>query len=266
MSDQPIEGALFTRNYIRPAQNVSDSVRARHRIAQLVSEQIYEGRFVKLVNGELGIIYPSGYGYMHEKFFKECSLNDFLSSITLLITSAKDRNLVFQFCERVLREEHLRYVIDAKGGVHFHVDENFERNVVSAIAGLGAPQYAAALHSLEQTLSEFSGPSPSGKLLIKGVFEAVESAFLVVINDPKANRLNSLAIDQHFKPILEVRYSTVPEKADKIERIIKLIKSWVDTAHPFRHGAPLDQIHEAPLDYAVFIADQGMAMLRLIVT
>ncbi len=264
---EPVEGGLFIRNYGKTVDKLADSTRARRRIMTIAFDACNFDKFPNDVERELGVQYPRGYS-THERFFTECTIDDFLSSVTILLRNLKDR---FRFQRirdefaRVFREENLHYRIDDKGGVHFYIDDAFQRSVDAAIASLGQPKFVAAKNALEQTLNDFSGDSPSGKSLIRGVFESVESVFLVVANDSKTNRLSSPAIDQHFRPLLEVRYASVPEKADKIDRITTLIKTWVNTAHPFRHGAPFDQIHEAPLDYAVFIADQGMAILRFII-
>ena len=265
MPIQPVEGELFRRNYVRPDQKVSDSPRARRRILQ-VDRALHENRqyeFVKLVEGELGVKFP-GAGYPnHEKFWTDADIDDFLSAVTLLHRVAEHRKL--DALRRIFEEEHLRYRIDDQGGVHYLIDEQFERSVAASIDGLGSAKYEAARHALEQTLDGMSGANPSGKSLISGVFEAVESAFLARIQPANVNRLNDQSINNHLRPIFVGRYANAPDADDKIDRVLELLKAWVKTAHPFRHGVAFDQIHEAPFDYAVLLADQGMAFLRHIV-
>lgn len=268
MENQPTEGLMFSRNYLIPAKKLADSARARHRILQLINrKQVYESKFVELVEAELGIEYPNGsWGYTHSEFFKECQTRDFLSSITLLVRCAMRAHEALDFCRRVFREEHLKFKIDDRGGVHFEIDEAFESSSKAAISNLEKAPFVAARHALETALSELSGANPSGKALIRGVFEATESAFLTVIGDASVNRMNAQAIDQKLKPILLGRYSTLPDKEDRVKRVLEIIKHWANAAHPFRHGASLEQVHEAPMSYATLLAHQGMAALRFIIS
>jgi hypothetical protein len=268
MTDQPVEGGLFRRNYLRPVQKLNDSMRARRRIYRLDNALHYtfSSDFVALVQSELGISFPFiGDEYDHERYWTRCDVHDFLDSITLLYLVSPTRTETLAEMRRIFTEEHLRFRIDDQGGVHYLVDEQFERNVAATLDGLGPARFKAARDALEQALESMSGATPSGKSLIRGVFEAVESAFLARIQSANANRLNDQSINSHLRPILEARYANVPDSDDKINRVLELLMSWVRTAHPFRHGVPFDQIHEAPLDYAILLADQGMAFLRHIV-
>jgi hypothetical protein len=49
---------------------------------------------------------------------------------------------------------------------------------------------------------------------------------------------------------------------DKVDRLLEVFKAWVKSAHPYRHGAELEEIHEAPLDMAILLASQGVDFLR----
>ena len=268
MPDQPVEGRLFSRNYVRPEEKLSDSMRARRRINQIDLGLGDSARFnfVQLVQSELGLEFPFAYtAYSHEKYWTECAVRDFLDSITLLYDVSSMKTKTLSVMRRIFEEEHLRYRIDDNGAAHYLVDEQFERNAADTIEGIASPQFKAARHALEEALKSMSGTSPSGKALIRGVFESVESAFLVTIQPSKFNKLNDQSIQAHLFPTLIARYKGVPEAQDKVDRILELLKAWVKIAHPFRHGAPLDQVHEAPFDYAVLLADQGMAFLRYIV-
>lgn len=268
MPEEPVEGALFIRNYAQPSVKLKDSERARRRILQHFWDQSSQTRneFVKLVKSELGVDYPySVSDYWHDKFWTTAQVVDFLSSVTIVYRLSNRREALLAAMRRIFVEENLRYRLDDRGGVHFLVDEQFERSIAATLDGLGQAQFKAARHTLEQALEIMSGANPSGKSLIRGVFEAVESAFLVRIQPANANRLNDQSINNHLRPILVTRYANAPDANDKIDRVLELLKAWVRTAHPFRHGVPFDQIHEAPFDYAILLADQGMAFLRHIV-
>lgn len=263
----PREGGMFRRNYLRPEVPLADSARARLRLCRLFesSASAPSGSvFAESVEQELGIRYPSDWdGYTHERFWTDAEIGDVLSALTIWFVLSPHPDFL-RHGRRIFAEEHLRYRIDDKGGVHFLVDEEFERVVASAVAGLGAPRFAASLHALHEAMTHLGAARQSGKGLIRGVFEAVESAFLAVINQPSATILNAAAMDRHLKPLLLARYATHGDAEDLAERFMEHFKAWVKSAHPFRHGTPLDQIHEAPLDLAITSATQGIGYLRFL--
>lgn len=267
---EPVEGEIFRRNYLRPSSPSSDSARARRRLLQIVwgGHDTERSKLVSLVQAELGVSYPYGtYNYDHTAFWERSEVGDFLSTITLWhrVIGYPARQESFRSAVgRIFSEENLRYRIDDKGGIHFLVDEEFERTVASAIEGLGAPRFAASHHALLEGMSALGTDKQSGKALIRGVFEAVESAFLVVTAQPSGGILNAMALERHLKPLLLERYSSCGDAGDMVERLLDHFKAWVKSAHPFRHGTPLEQIHEAPLDLAIMSATQGMGYLRLL--
>lgn len=262
---------MFIRNYIRPETPLRESERARLRIAKLflntASTSGFNAHdFAGVVEEELGINYPKGISghFSHERFWTKADIADILSAITIWFHTTHKPGEFLKEVRRIFREEHLGYRIDDKGGVHFVVDEEFERTVAAAVAGLGAPRFAAALHALHEAMAHLGTTRQSGKGLIRGVFEAVESAFLAVIGDPKVNRLNGEVLDKHLKPLLLARYSGHGDAEDLADRFMDHFKAWVKSAHPFRHGTPLEQIHEAPLDLAIMSATQGIGYLRFL--
>ncbi|QGU20660.1 hypothetical protein MCHK_08960 [Mesorhizobium huakuii 7653R] len=267
MEQAPKVGELFRRNYARHEKLLTDSARARKRVLTLVSglgSIDSQNKFVAIVQAELGIEYPNDYGWAHELFWPSCDISDFLSAITLFSRglSIRDHNVFLTEVRRIFVEEHLQYEVDDHLGVHFLVDEQFKQLSDAALAGLSAQRFAASRHALDEALSNLGTVTQNGKALIRGVFEAVESAFLVVVNQPSVHQMNTQAIDSHLKPILLARYVGHPDSSDMVERLLTAFKAWVKSAHPFRHGAPFDQVHEAPLDVALLSATQGMGYLR----
>ncbi|MER9524135.1 hypothetical protein NKI96_11170 [Mesorhizobium sp. M0292] len=267
MEQAPKAGELFRRNYIRNEKLLADSPRARRRVLTLFSETgsiSAQEKFVNAVKGELGIEYPYEYGSAHEKFWPSCDISDFLSAITLFPRelSVRDAESFLSGVKRIFAEEHLQYELDDLGGVHFLLDEQFKQLADATLAGLGAQRFTASRHALDDALSNLGPVKQNGKALIRGVFEAVESAFLVVINQSSVQQMNAQAIDSHLRPILIARYTGYSDASDTVDRLLAAFKAWVKSAHPFRHGAPLDQVHEAPLDVALLSATQGMGFLR----
>tara|TARA_R100000365_G_C2736480_1_gene65724 strand:- start:129 stop:770 length:642 start_codon:yes stop_codon:yes gene_type:complete len=202
------------------------------------------------------------YGWQHERFWMEADLGDFLSAITLAYRMTHDTSPFLAIARKIFREEDLHYTLDDKAGVHYLVDEEFASTADATISGLGDPKFSVARSVLEQALNIPAGKAPSGKLLIRGVFEAVESIFLVIIGPDKSNRLNKQAVETHFKPILVGRYAGMADAEDKVNRVIELICSWIKAVHPYRHGTADGQNHEAPMSEAILLASTGMAIMR----
>jgi hypothetical protein len=204
---EPIEGELFRRNYLREASRLPDSERARRRVAALLDSRLSGSgltSFARLVHEELGIDFPYTYNhYDNIGFWLRTNVSDFLSGITLSFRLLRMNETFLTECRKIFEEEVLRYRIDDKGGVHYLVDEEFERNVASTIAELGTPRFEGARTELEGALRAFGIEHQSGKALIRGVFEAVETAFLVVTRGGgKAKILNERSIDALLKPML----------------------------------------------------------------
>lgn len=263
-------GELFRRNYQRSPVKLVDSERARRRIFkvfEIVALKPDKGAsvFAKHVELSLGIKYPTDLnGYNHERFWVKSDTGDFLSAITVWVKLARAPEKAVLYARQIFEDEDLHYRIDDDGGVHYLVDEPFAYTVESTLSGLGDARFTAARHALEVGLNNLGPTHQSGKGLIRGVFEAAESTFLVVVGPAAGNRLNGQALDKHLKPMLLARYATEPDVSDKVARMLAVFETWVKDAHPYRHGAPFDQIHEAPLDLAILSANTGMGFIRFL--
>jgi hypothetical protein len=132
---------------------------------------------------ELGVTVPYIGNGMHafDKFFSDAVIRDILDTITLLSKIAQqekgydEHDGWITFVQRVFHEENLGYRIDSKGGVHYVVDEEFERNRVSAIAALASPKYAAVAASLELAFSHLDTDNVNTKTAVRDVFDAMET-------------------------------------------------------------------------------------------
>ncbi|KQQ73649.1 hypothetical protein ASF70_07505 [Rhizobium sp. Leaf321] len=189
-----------------------------------------------------------------------------LSAVTLWVRHVSDdkKQNVVAAVSRIFAEENLHYRLYTQGGVHYLVDEEFHQTSESTLEGLADQRFGAARAALQEGLKALAPVTQSGKGLIRGVFEAVESTFLVVIGPGTADRLNRQNADKHLKPLLLERYAGVPEADDKVTRMLETFNAWVKEAHPYRHGVAFEQRHEAPLDLAVLSATTGMGFIRFL--
>jgi hypothetical protein len=260
------DGELFRRNYMRSPAKLADSPRARRRMHKLFdSSQADEDSFVDQVERQLGIEYPfSGFGHMHSEFWDGSEIGDFLSAITIWLRLIRIHPAGISAARQIFQDEDLHYRIDDQGGVHYLVDEPFAYTVESTLAGLGGARFTSARHALDAALKNLSPTKQSGKGLIRGVFEAAESTFLVVCGPDAGNRLNKQAMDKHLKPILLARYAGTHEADDKVTRMLGVFEAWIKDAHPYRHGAAAEQEHEAPLELAILSATSGMGFIRFL--
>lgn len=258
------DGELFRRNYLRPSSKLADSARARRRMRKLFEASgADEDKFVAAVESQLGLDFPAGgYGYFHDDFWNEADLGDFLSAITLWSRLIRHHPPALSAARQILLDEDLHYRIDDTGGVHYLVDEPFAYTVESTLSGLGDARFTAARLALEAALRNLSATKQSGKGLIRGVFEAAESTFLVVCGPDAGNRLNKQAMDKHLKPQLLSRYKETHDADDKVTRMLAVFEAWIKDAHPYRHGTAAEQEHEAPLELAILSATSGMGFIR----
>ncbi|TPK57343.1 hypothetical protein FJ546_27340 [Mesorhizobium sp. B2-4-19] len=268
MADVEI-GGIFRRNYIREPVLLPDSERMRRRFFMMFMDggDLQRHEFAELMERVLGVDYPTRLGdYQHRKFWMEYDIADVLSALTYWYRMNDESMLIRREVQVIFKEEQVRYRVDDKCGVHFFVDEEFEHAVQASIAGLADPQYKSALHAFQSAIANLGVANQSGKRLIRDIFEAVESAFLTVIKQPKIDRVSDTAIDTYFRPILLQRYASWVDAGVISDRVLNVFKAWVKVGHYYRHGSPLDQIHEPPLDFAIAVASEGMAILRYIVS
>jgi len=271
MNEGPKIGELFSRNYLRPEVKLSDSPRARRRAYSAFSDyrDAVGVDFVQAVKRALGAEYPYGsYDYDHERFWTKCEIRDFLGGITLTYRLLRPYKRDAKFLEEmreIFQQEGLHYRIDDACGVHYLVDEEFSRSTEATLEGLGAARFTGARQALEDGLQGLTAGNISGKALIRGVFEAAESVFLILVSDSNANRLNEQVVEKLLRPKLAIRYEGVPNGEDKISRVLDTFNKWVKAAHPYRHGAHFEEVHEAPLDEAVLLASIGMSFIRYMV-
>jgi len=145
------EGERFSLVYLDRSTPLKDSERFRNRLASYYNENLYEfydDETIRIIKRETGaeLPYMQAYGYSLEDFFQKNELRDVLDSITLIFQILSNRGTTdatnwLSFVGRALSEESMGYRLDAKGGVHYHVDEEFERNRFSTLSFLENPKY-----------------------------------------------------------------------------------------------------------------------------
>jgi hypothetical protein len=198
MPDVPPIGQRFSHIYIQRGEPAQDSARMRRRLASLMWDFPDLGDFSSTVSRELGVDVPFGNIVSDwPAFFRDCALQDVLDIVTVgyryldgkTRTGIRQMDAPRRWCaevQRIFKEENLHYLVDERGGVHFHFDAEFESNRAATIASLQRARYRAALTAFEDGMAALAKGPPDGKAAIRSTFAAAEGLFrLMFANSPQ---------------------------------------------------------------------------------
>jgi hypothetical protein len=264
-------GERFSALYQRPAHCAPDSERARHRVGALFREAVFSNRTVQLaafVSRELGLRVPDGGKRSSDwhQFVGECKTRDFLDTVTLVYrylywhvdggTANRWRDAVRQ----IFADERLAYEIDEVGGVHPAVDQEFQSNNASVLAGLQSDRHRQVHDLFKSASNHLSADPPNYKQAWRVMFAALEALFGLMF--PHV-RLTEDEIDQRLRPIIERAYSGGAAEQDAALRMLGGFREWVEASRHYRHqpGNPADPA-QPPADLAILAISHGAALLR----
>ena len=266
------EGLRFSHVYLKRDQNLKDSIRFRKRIGGYFSENLNDhiGKISSIIQQEIGIDVPFTSYYNIPKLFEEAKLPDVLDSITLIHrflynTSSYLAKYWHAFVQRAMQEENLGYRLDEKGGVHYHVDREFEVNRALTIKCLGDKKFAAVVETFEDSYKKLDSSPPDTKGAIRSIFESVEILYKLTIDAQGKDRLSSKGIQSNIKPLLSKLYTD-----DTViicsEHIMDSLCDWIDAGHMYRHGQKVEELVPPPIDVAVNIISMGATYIRWLVS
>ena len=236
----------------------------RRRVATILVD--YGTKFKKHAEEELGIDTPWSTSKNWTTCLEEWPIEDVLNLVTVLcryVESAATCRAIAARFNRIFEQENLSYRVDEKGGVHFHVDEQFTRNAQSTIAGLQNPRYANSLHLFEQGMVAMAKATPDGKTAIRNVFAAAEGLFrIMVANSPRLTNGEAA----NLEPLLNNRYGGNRAAIGAAAKLLASFRDWIDACHFYRHEpGHKDEIAQPPIELAVHLVSVGAAFLRLLV-
>jgi len=265
MVDQRPLGELFSRVYLEKSSPTQDSLRFRKRLGHYLQSMTTASYAVSEIAKETGEKVASyGGGFYWDKFTRDVQLRDLLDSITIIyrvvsrsVVNNHQAEPFREFVERALREENLGYSVDARGGVHFFVDEQFERSRVSLIAGLHAPRYAGIAAAIEESHRALAGAEPDTLEAVRRAFDAVENLFKLMFAVP---RLGSSEIGAKLKPSLPALFPGRAGDASKL--IADAMSAWVNACHQYRHAPSDEQPAPPPLSLALTLIGSASDYLR----
>lgn len=271
MSDSSVPtGQLFSRVYLERGKPMTDSKRFRSRVGAFLSKVTFNrAKAAQDTAIETGVKVPTfgaypRVNYKFDSFIVEQAIRDVLDIITIIYRNIQSdldgggKHFFINFVERAMREENMSYRLDADGGVHYYVDEEFERSRASVIAGMAGEQYRAAKESFEDAhIALLEGDTLTA---VRRSFDAVENVFKMRFSEP---RLGSSEIKSNLTPHLSSVYSG--RVANAGARLAASFAEWTNAAHQFRHAPGEADPSPPPMDMAIFMVAEAAAYLRWLV-
>ena len=265
-------GDRFSRLYMQTRELTQDSERARYRIASLFRETVFNDHAEQLalhISRALGVPVLDGSGgrYLSQwnKFICGCRTADFLDAITLVY-----RYLFWHISEEVAHwwrdvvrqifaEEHLAYQIDDVGGVHPAVDQQFQRNMVSAVAALQSHRFQNISQLTEVALSHLYADPPNYKMAWRAMLSAVEGLFALKFRNA---RLTPDEMTRRLLPVVHGAYQTDSIAQKAICSMLTGFQGWVEASLMYRHQPGVADSPEPPADIAILAISHGASLLR----
>jgi len=285
-------GEVFARLYLERGAPVQDSLFFRNRLeAYLVANHFKDyGELSNYLKQESGLVVAASYlekshsfFYNFPEFFAKTRIELVLGAITLIWrflrnkyvnrtktgTTGNPDGLVYPkaeawhgFVARALREENMAYSLDEKCGVHYFVDEEFERNRVSVVKCLEAPRYSGVRAAFEATHGYLDAQPSDTKASVRAAFEAIE--ILARLMEPQSKNLNKWLVENKLKA-LALSSTTDATEADTIGKVFDGLALLIDGLHNYRHGQGVQQPVAPSLTFSVYVISVAAAALRWLV-
>jgi len=168
------------------------------------------------------------------------------------------------FAQRVFQEESLGYKLDAMGGVHYHVDAEFERNRVSVLSALGQPRFQAVSRAFEDAHKKLDAQPSDTKGAVRDLFEASETLFKLLTESNQD--LSERSVRSVLKPIVQRFYQSIDSSATSFgEHLLESFCQWVNAGHRYRHGQNTEEPHAPTLEAAIAFVSIGASFIRWLI-
>lgn len=273
--DLPV-GQLFTHVYLQGVPLLQDSENFRRRLGVYLDQNHSQqkSQLVSYLRQETGLqVSRRGLAYHLEDFLVEVELKYLLDLITLTWRCFQQENMKsyvqrgsafrwHQFVSRCFREEKLGYQLDVECGVHYFVDEEFERNRVATLSLLGTERYSGVRHSFEAAYTYLDSSPPDTKASVRSLFESVEILTKLMVN---TSNLNKYAVERTLKSKILALYKMDGVATKVISGLCDSFALWVDSIHYYRHGQVQEEPVAPSIHLAVYIISSGAAFLRWLV-
>jgi hypothetical protein len=263
-------GERFSALYVRPGDPTPDSSRARHRVGALFRETVFNKHTEQLarhLDRELGVPVPGGGRRSSDwlQFIRECRTPEFLDVVTLVYrylfyhADADTANQWRDAVKNVFAEENLAYEVDEVGGVHPAIDREFQRNSISAVAGLQSDRHQNVRELLEHALNHLSGDPPNYLQAWRAMFSAVDAQFAIMF--PYV-RLTAEDVERRLRPVVQRAYEGDAAAHGAAQSMLAGFRDWVEASHLYRHQPGAAEPAQPPADVAILAISFGASLLR----
>jgi hypothetical protein len=265
-------GQLFSRVYLERGKPIADSKRFRKRIAAFISggDLIPTDHIAKNIRIELGVDVPYGLaGYNINEFIEEALIADVLSALTIITRNLKypgaHKKIWIEFVQRVFDEENIHYKIDEKGGVHYLVDEEFERNRSATLFALEDERYKAVRTAYDSAFAGLDPTNTNSKDALRNIFEAIETLYKIMIGATGSENINKQGIKMHIQPKALNLYGTDETAKRATEKYIESMCDWISAVHDYRHGQNTQEPVQPPTELVIALLASGANYIRWLI-
>jgi hypothetical protein len=265
------EGKRFSLLYLDRSKILRDGQRLRNRLAAFYWKSLhdYQDKIVTAIHLEIGANVPTtAYSYNVLDFFKKADLRDLLDSITVIYNTL----IVFghsvkaekwkQFIQRAFSEENMGYRLDTKCGVHYYIDEEFERNRYSTLSALESSRYNASRDAYDMAYKYLDNDPIDTKGAVRSIFESIE---ILVKQMVDTKNLNKWIVENTLKNKCFRAYENDETAKKVISQMFDGFAQWVDAIHNYRHGQPDIEPVAPPVNVAIYIISSGTGFLRWLI-
>lgn len=269
MTNELPVGELFSHVYLSGGPLLRDKVTFRRRLGVYCQNNFSNGSLGDFLRVETGLQLPHGYPqYNFEKFFISEEIRNVLNVITLVwrfchhldrYSRASPWSSWHDFVARVFKEENMGYQLDDQCGVHFFIDEAFERGRQSIIPALGQARYTGVMAAFEDAYSALDREPQDTKKAVRSIFEAIE--ILAKLMQPQATRLNK-QLAEFIRDQAKAAYVGDATACNVADKMFAGFVDWIDGLHFYRHGQGVEEHVMPPLDMAIFAVGVGTGYLR----
>lgn len=259
----------FSQLYLERGEPTKDSVRLRNRLAAFFDEKVDKQHgfaCCQAYERETGVLVPRRAGYrVFAQVFTGADLRDALDAISIVYGVLETERSPLSrgwavFVARALHEENVGYRVDGRCVVHYHVDEEFERNRAATVAALELPPLSGVRAAFEDAFRHLDAEPQDTKAAVRSMFEAVEITAKLIV--PGAERLNrSLCVQKLKDACLTVSQGDATEQ-EVASNLFTSLGHWVEAVHDYRHGQRSQERVAPSEEIAVLILSAGTAYLR----
>lgn len=272
MLEESQKGRLYSELYLARKEPASDSPTFRARVGYYIDSAIDSDlkykiaqafKFRKGVSIDFAGAYHGGYDF--ETFLRRSDLRDALDLITIVARSLNNsigKKYFLDFVGKVFEQEHLQYKLDAKGGVHPLIDQEFQHNKDATLLALNGNPLRAARHEYLSCFDKLTAVDPDYKAAIRALFECAE---IIVKDKLGTQNLGKYVLEKVLKPKLDLLYSGDDISAKVSTQQIAHAVGWTEACHYYRHGQPATAPIQPPAEIAINLISSGTSIIRWLI-